>query len=102
MSFPSFKILVDKNSVYDVALSRCGHLDFTPFKLILTKLRLDEIIVWCHVSAMNVSIHYCYGNREHDRYGDSVIIDLYHGVAILTLYSIVTKLRLVPCLCNEC
>ena len=39
---------------------KCGHLDFTPFQLIVTKLRLDEIIVWCHVCAMNVSIHYCY------------------------------------------
>ena len=53
-------------------LSRCGHLDFTSFQLIVTKLRLDEIIVWCHVCAMNVSIHYCYGNREHDQDGDSV------------------------------
>ena len=35
-------------------LSRCGHLDFTPFQPIVTKLRLDEIIVWCHVCAMNV------------------------------------------------
>ena len=54
-------------------LSRCGHLDFNPFQLIVTKLRLDEIIVWCHVCAMNVSIHDCYGNREHDQDGDSVI-----------------------------
>ena len=30
-------------------LSQCGHLYFTPFKLIVTKLRLDETIVWCHV-----------------------------------------------------
>ena len=50
-------------------LSRCGHLDFTQFQLIATKLRLDEITVWCHVCAMNVSIHYCYGNREHDQDG---------------------------------
>ena len=55
------------------SLSLCGHLDLTPFQLIVTKLRLDEIKVWCHVNAMNVSIRYCYGNREHDQDGDSVI-----------------------------
>ena len=54
-------------------LSRCGHLDFTPFQLIVIKLRLDEIIVWCHVCAMNVSILYCYGNMEHDQDRDRVI-----------------------------
>ena len=54
-------------------LSRCGHLDFTPLQHIVTKLRLDEIIVWCHFYAMNVSIPYCYRNREHDQDGDSVI-----------------------------
>ena len=43
-------------------------------RLIVTKLRLDEImIVWCHVCAMNVSIHYCYGNRERDQDGDSMM-----------------------------
>ena len=46
-------------------LSLSGHLDFTPFQLIVTKLRLDGTIVWCHVCAMNVGIHQCYGNREH-------------------------------------
>ena len=49
----------------------------TPFQLIVTKLRLGEIIVWCYVCEMNVSIHYCYGNRPHGQDGDSV--DLYHG-----------------------
>ena len=53
-------------------LSRCGHLDFTPIQLIITKLRLDEILVWCHVCAKNVSIHYCDRNREYDQDGDSV------------------------------
>ena len=53
-------------------LSRCGHLDFTPFQLTITKQRLDELIVWYHVHAMNISIHY-HGNREHDQDGDSVI-----------------------------
>ena len=48
-------------------------LIFTLFQLIVTKMRLDEIIVWCHVCAMNVSIHCCCGNREHDQDGDSVI-----------------------------
>ena len=33
-------------------LSRCGHLDFSPFQLIVTKLRLNEIIVWCHAQWM--------------------------------------------------
>ena len=42
------------------SLSRCGHLGFTPFILIVTKLRLEEIMVWCHVCAMNVDIRYCY------------------------------------------
>ena len=37
-------------------LSQCGHLDFTPFQLTVTKLRLDQIIVWCLVCVMNVSI----------------------------------------------
>ena len=54
-------------------LSRCGHLDFTPFKLIVTKLRLDEIIVWCHVCAMNVSIHSCYWKQGTFTNGDSVV-----------------------------
>ena len=39
---------------------------------LLTKLRRDEIIVWCHVCAMNISIHNV-GNREHYQDGDSVI-----------------------------
>ena len=53
--------------------SRCDHLDFTPFQRIVTKLKVGEIIVWCHVCAMNVRIHYCYWNREHDQDGDSLI-----------------------------
>ena len=53
-------------------LSRCGHLDFTPFQLIVTKLRLDEIIVWCLAQWMLAFITVL-GNREHDRDGESVI-----------------------------
>ena len=30
----------------------------------VTKLRLDEIIVWCHVCTMNVSIHCCYWKQR--------------------------------------
>ena len=51
-------------------------LDFTPFQLIVTNLRLDEIIVWCHVTRYECQLsllHYCYGNREHDQKGDSAI-----------------------------
>ena len=51
-----FKVTLEVNR----PLPRCCHLDFTQFQLIVTKLRLDEIIVWCHVCAMNVSIHYYY------------------------------------------
>ena len=44
--------------------SRCGHLDFTPaFNLTVTKLRLDEIIVWCHAKWMFAFIAVT-GNRE--------------------------------------
>ena len=54
-------------------LSRCGHLDFTQFQLTVTKLRLDEIIVWCHICAMNLAFITYIGNREHDQDGDGVM-----------------------------
>ena len=57
-------------------------IHFNPFQLIVTKLRLDEIIiVWCHVCATNVSIRYS-GNREHDQDGDSVIKVYWDGLLL--------------------
>ena len=38
----------------DRPLSRGDHLDFTPFQLIVTKLKLDVITVWYHVCAMKL------------------------------------------------
>ena len=58
--------------------SRCGHLDFTPFQLIVTKLRLGDKLVWCRVCAMHVSFITVIVNREHDQYGDSAI-EVYTG-----------------------
>ena len=65
--------LTTSNTYPSQIFSRCGHLDFTSFQLIVTKLRRDEIIVWCHVCALNVSIHYCSRNREHYQDCDSVV-----------------------------
>ena len=58
---------------YHRSLSWCGHLDFTPFQLIVTKLWQEEIIFWCHVCVMTVNIYYCYGLRERDQDADSMI-----------------------------
>ena len=60
------------NLVYSKPLSRCGHLDFTSFQLIVTKVRLDEIIVWCNAQWMLAFIAVI-GNREYNQDGDSMI-----------------------------
>ena len=62
----------------NIPLSRCGHLDFTPFQFIVTKPRLDEIIVWFHALLMLAFITVI-GNREHDQDGDSVVNVYYIG-----------------------
>ena len=37
-------------------------------------MRLDEIIVWCHVCAMNaIGFISVFGKGEHDQDGDSVM-----------------------------
>ena len=53
-------------------LSLCGHLDFTPFQLIVTQTETgrNNSLVPC---AMNVSIDYCYWKQGHDQDGASVI-----------------------------
>ena len=45
-------------------------LIFTPFQLIVTKLRLDKITVWYHVCVTNAIV---IDNREHDQDGDRSI-----------------------------
>ena len=61
-------------------LSRCGHLDFTQFQLIVTKTEAGQntSLAPCAMLAFIIVI----GNREHDQNSDSVI-----GLYILQLKS---------------
>ena len=71
---------IQSNSKSYKPLSRCGHLDFTQFQLIVTKTEAGQntSLAPCAMLAFIIVI----GNREHDQNSDSVI-----GLYILQLKS---------------